>query len=124
MGSLISRNNAECSGITSLLVLALVISIIGWVLIGTIILAGIGLIFQIIATALFLIAFILCMWKIFKSYKNHTNLTGWCKLNICICIIAFIIVLAGVIQGSIGYSNNLHDPLITPIPTPTVEVGN
>jgi uncharacterized membrane protein YagU involved in acid resistance len=123
MGSVLTKENGKCTAITILLSFSIILAIIGISLIFVIPLigTGIGFILGIFAIIFFIIALILLIKMLNK--KGFSGLSGWCKANIVFCLVVFILVITGIISGSIKHSENQTDPLITPTPTPTPAIA-
>ncbi len=103
MGSIMTKYG-ECTGTTVLLLLSLILACIGFALIFSIVGIVIGLGLIIAAGVIFFIALgILINMLIQKEFKKQNN---WCKANIVICGIVFIIILSGIIAGSVKHVND------------------
>lgn len=90
----------SCGGITALLVLSFILSILGIVFIYyTIVGVLLGVIFLIISWIFFFAALVALIQNVATNgFKQQST---WCKINIIICTIIFLIYLVEIILSAV-----------------------
>jgi len=114
MGSVVTKYG-ECTGTTILLFIALILGIIGIALIYTIIGILIGFGFIIAACIVFIIAAIMLGKMLYKEGFSNQGL--WCKMNILLAMVVFIVILVEIIVGCIEH--NKQSQPANPLPANT-----
>jgi uncharacterized membrane protein len=100
MGSLWSKYG-ECGATTGLMLLSLVLAILGIALIYTIIGIFVGMALIITSWILFLISLIMLIKVVAtKKWKDHTL---FCKVNVFICILLLILLIAFSATGGVEH---------------------
>jgi len=102
MGTVGSKN-AKCASITGLIVTSIILGAIGLALLMTIISLGAGLALLITATILCLIAVLMIIHILVTQGWKAQN--GWCKFNIVMSIILFIVLIVLVTGGTVNITN-------------------
>jgi len=101
MGSIVTKYG-ECTAMTIILVISLILGSVGIALLMLILTAAIGIVLLALSGIFFLVALGLLIKMLHRT--SFSRLSTWCKFNVVFCLVVFITILAEIIVGAVHYT--------------------